>query len=280
MVLDSTWKRVECSDFGRVWVRNMESLKKLMSVFCLVIFLVSLSASAGCSRRQRKKSNNICNCHVKEPDTSWYYKDWMVSSPYVPVFHMIDTQSSLGPYYKQAKTITLKDLIKMHGHPCDGLFTASCAFYVGLKELFPHGPVDRTDLCSITNNSPCYGDVATYLTGGRIRFGTQKIDPSMKNQWIIHRISSNKTIRICLRDGVFPEKLASLEGRIKSGNYEESDILKCQKLQMEFARSLLEKPLHTWFEVEAISSFKWAPDNYEHLGKRGDVKMKNVLKFR
>lgn len=231
----------------------------------------------GCGHRRRAVTSSTTAAEEK-PTVAWYFHDWMASSLYAPTFRVLDTESSLGPYAEKTKTITLKDLVKMHGHPCDGLFTAACALSVGLGVLFPDGVIDRTDLCCVTNNSPCYGDVAAYLTGGRVRFGTQKIEPSLKHVWILHRPSQGRTLRVHLRDGVFPEELAALEGRIKSGAYEKSDIRRCQRMQWDFARGLLQKPLVTWFEVDELPGFVWKPDTYEHLGQRGDVKLKNVFK--
>ena len=219
-----------------------------------------------------------CSRHQKTPSVTWYYHDWMASSPYAPTFEVLDTMSSLGPYAEATKTINLKDLIKMHGHPCDGLVTAACALSVGLKKLFPDGVIDRTDLCCVTNNSPCYGDVAAYLTGGRIRFGTHKIAPKLKHVWILHRPSNGQTLRISLKEGVFPKEVAELESKIKSGEFAKSDIGLCQKLQWAYAKSLLQKPLDNWFDIHPLSNFVWAPDKYEHLGQRSDTKLKNVFK--
>jgi len=112
----------------------------------------------------------------REPDLkpTWYFFDWAAKAPYAPVFHVLDTESSLGRYARRTKAITLKDLVKFHGHLCDGLVTAAVALNLGFKALYPEGIIDRTDTGCVTNNSPCFGDVAAYLTGGRIRFGTQK----------------------------------------------------------------------------------------------------------
>lgn len=241
----------------------------LTNVCILTMFLL------GCSSRQRGNEGLTVPRRASRStrDSSF---DWMDSSPHAPTFRVLDTESSLGPYARKAKTITLEDLVKMHGHPCDGLFTAACAMGVGTRKLFSDGVIDRTDLCCLTNNSPCYGDVAAYLSGGRIRFGTQKIDPSLKNVWILHRPSTKETLRVRLREGVFPAELSALEGRIKSGTYGRGDIRRCQKMQWRFARSLLQKPLGTWFEVELLPDFVWKPDAYEHLGPRGDVRFKNA----
>ncbi len=230
-------------------------------LFCLLCIVFSLTMA----------SNSL-------KAANWYYKDWMYLSPYSPVFKVLDTESSLGPLAKRSKIITLRDLIKMHGHPCDGLFTAACALSVGLNRLFPEGVIDRTDLRCITNNSPCYGDVTSYLTGARIRFGTQKIDPNMKNEWIVQRVSTDETIRIRLREGVFPLEISALEKTIKSGNYKKQDIRRCQKMQWNYARNLLQKPLKSWFDVTKIPNIKWVADDYVNIGKRGDVLLKDALK--
>lgn len=148
---------------------------------------------------------------------TWYFFDWIANAPYAPTFEVLDTESSLGPYAAKTKTITLKDLVKMHGHACDGLVTAACALALGLKELYPDGVIDRTDTGCISNNSPCYGDAAAYVTGGRIRFGTQKIDPRLGNEFILYRFSAGRAVRVYLRPGVFPAEIVALEKAIRGG---------------------------------------------------------------
>lgn len=207
---------------------------------------------------------------------SWYYFDWMAKAPSAPTFRVLDTESSLGPYAPEPKTITLKDLIKMHGHPCDGLVTASCAMSVGLQALYPDGVIDRTDTGCITNNSPCYGDVAAYLTGGRIRFGTQKIDPSLKNEFILHRFSTGETVKVSLRSGVFPTEVLVLEQKLRTGVFTLDEMRSCQQLEWDYARELLQKPLNESFQIQIVKGFSWQPDPYVHIGNRGDVVNKNV----
>ena len=207
----------------------------------------------------------------------WYYFDWLAGAPYAPLFHVMDTESSLGPYARHAKTITLEDLIKMHGHACDGLVTAACGFSLGLQVLYPDGVVDRTDTGCITNNSPCFGDVAEYLTGGRIRFGTQKIDTALGNEFILFRFSTGKAAKVSLNPGIFPEEVIRMESKIRSGNFQIEDVRLCQHLQWEYAKRLVSHPLSESFTVSELEDFKWQPDAYEHTGKRGDILNKNVL---
>lgn len=216
--------------------------------------------------------------HAGQDGAAWYCPGWMAQAPYAPVFEVRDTESSLGPYATRTKTITLKDLVKMHGHPCDGLVTAACALSLGLRELYPDGIIDRTDTGGICNNSPCYGDVVEYLTGGRIRFGTQKIDPRMGNEFILYRFSTHQAVKVALRPGVFPAEVSRLETRIRSGAFSVADMRRCQRLEWDYAGSLLRRPLAESFAVTPLEPFSWQPDPYEHLGRRGDVLNKNILK--
>ena len=220
-----------------------------------------------------------CNAPVKHIDdnsSSWYYPDWAANALYAPTFEMLDTESSLGPYAEHTKRITMKDLVKMHGHLCDGLVTASCGLRLGLDRLYPDGVIDRTDTCCITNNSPCFGDTAAYLTGGRIRFGTQKIDPYMSNELIIYRMSTKQAVKVSLKKGVFPDELKELEKKIKSGDFTIEQMRLCQKLGWDFAESLINKSLSESFVVEDIDNFEWKPDEYIYQGKRSDIINKNV----
>jgi formylmethanofuran dehydrogenase subunit E len=209
-------------------------------------------------------------------EATWYYFDWIADAPYAPTFCVLDTESSLGPYAEQLKTITLHDLVKMHGHPCDGLITAACAMSVGLSQLYPDGAIDRTDTCCITNNSPCYGDAAAYLTGGRIRFGTQKIDPSLGNEFVLYRMSTKQAVRVSLRPNVFPQQLAAFENKIRSGDFTAAEMDQCQKRQWDYARKLLQKPLGESFQLETLEAFSWEPDPYPNIGTRGDIINKTV----
>ncbi len=206
------------------------------------------------------------------------FKDtgWILSAPYAPVFQVLDTESSLGPYATKSKTITLQDLVNFHGHPCDGLILAATALHTGLRRLYPEGIVDRTDTGIVTNNSPCFGDAGAYLTGGRIRFGTQKIDPAMGNAFIIHRFSTGQTIRVSLKREVFPTELSELETTIKQGDANLEQVRQCQRLQLKWIRTLTGTSPEQLFDIEALSGFQWHPDSYEHRGVRGDVRMKEI----
>ena len=225
--------------------------------------------------------------HAPERDTqadlasNWYFFAWAEQAPSPPVFHVLDTESSLGPYAVQTKAITMKDLVKFHGHLCDGLVVASVAFQLGFSSLYPEGVIDRTDTGVITNNSPCFGDAAAYLSGGRIRFGTQKIDPELKMVFIVHRFSTGETVRVALNPGVFPAEVAEIEGRIRTGSFMPDDIDECLSgCNGTLRDTCLRYPAHEVFTVERVPDFEWTPDAYSCCGKRGDVVCKHVGKRR
>jgi len=149
---------------------------------------------------------------------------------------------------------------------------------LGLDKLYPDGVIDRTDTACITNNSPCFGDVAAYLTGGRIRFGSQKIDPKMGIEFILYRMSTGRAVRVAIKPGVFPADVLALEKKIKSGDFTEQEMRLCQKRQWEYARDLVNRPLKESFEIEEMEGFSWQADQYEHLGVRGDVVNKDFFR--
>jgi len=227
------------------------------------VLLIAASILSGCGPRQASDT------------VEWYYFDWLTDAPEAPVFQVRDTESSLGPYADLHKIITMKDIVKMHGHACDGLVTAACAMKAGLAVLYPDGVIDRTDTGCITKNSPCYGDVAAYLTGGRIRFGTQKIDPTLGDEFILYRFSTGQAVKISLQAGVFPPELAALERKIRAGDFTDEDMRACQQIGWDYARDLLQRPLAGSFELQVLPDMTWTPDQYEHLGERGDVMNKN-----
>ena len=228
---------------------------------------------AGCAHTPRESTGLPSPVAADGP-----YFDWLTGSPFSPVFRVLDTESSLGPYAEVSKTITLTDLVNMHGHPCDGLVTAACGLSVGFSVLYPDGLIDRTDTGCITNNSPCFGDAAAYLTGGRVRFGTQKIDPALGNEFILYRFSTREAVRISLKPGVFPEEVLRLERTIRAGDFTIEEMRRCQELQWEYARELLQTPADCSFDFQRLPEFEWTPDVYEHQGKRGDSVNRNVLR--
>ena len=64
---------------------------------------------------------------IKDLTQEWYFPEWLGTSPYAPSFQVRDTTNKYGRYAKTTKIITLKDLIKFHGHFCGGLVESAGA---------------------------------------------------------------------------------------------------------------------------------------------------------
>ena len=128
----------------------------------------------------------------------------------------------------------------------------------------------KTLIC-VAGPAPCYGDVAAYLPGGRIRFGTQKIDPALGHEFILYRLSAKHAVKVSLKPGIFPAEVAQLEKKLKSGTFTREEMRRCQQLQWDYARDLIQQPLDQSFVVEELEDFVWTPAPYIHRGPRGDI---------
>jgi formylmethanofuran dehydrogenase subunit E len=117
------------------------------------------------------------------------------------------------------------------------------ALKLSLDDLFPDGIIDRTDWRILSKNGPRYMDVAAYLTGGRINFGTLDVDNTLGDSWIVQRISDGKAVKVIRRDGVFPDELALLEKKVKSGTATPEELTQTRDLAWDFAKRLLSHPL-------------------------------------
>ncbi len=134
---------------------------------------------------------------------SWYWPVWVAEAD-LPTFRVRDTESSHGRCARETKTILVKDLVKFHGHACDGLFRGVLALSLALDALFSDGIVDRTDLRVLSRNSPCLGDVAAYLTGGRVRFDTQDVRNEPGVWFVVQRITTGETVRVTENPDIYP----------------------------------------------------------------------------
>ncbi len=171
---------------------------------------------------------------------------------------VLDTESSLGPMSKTPQEVTLGDLVRFHGHPCDGLVAAAEGLTLGLKALFPEGIVDRTDVAAATNASPCYSDVAAYLTGARTIYGTLVIDKSLGDEWILLRRSTGRAVRVTLNPGVKPAELPGLEKKLRSTGCDRALMTQVQALQFRFIQKLLDSPPDALYAVSPVATFPYA----------------------
>jgi len=240
-------------------------------LFAMFISLILLSfASAG---DESVKNQTI----GKDIGAEWYSPEWLTSAPYSPVFEIRDTENKYGRYAKQTKKVTIKDLIKFHGHFCGGLVESAASLRVAFDMLFSDGIVDRTDLRMVSTNSACGGDVAAYLTGTRTRFNSHVIDNSLtESEFYVQQVSTGKTIHVKLDPAVYPKEVKAQMKKIESGKFEPKDIDLFQELQWAYAKRMVNKPLKKSFIVEEVKEYKWPESSCKELGKRKDNDYKNV----
>ena len=214
---------------------------------------------------------------IGDNTVTWYWPEWAASAS-LPPFQVRDTESSHGWYAQVAKTITFKDLVKFHGHACDGLFRGASAIAVAMPMLFPDGVIDRTDLRVLSRNSPCLGDVAAYLTGGRVRFNSQDVQNKPGVWFIIQQMSTEKTIRVEENIGVYPQDLSDEEAQLVSSRLATPEQLdRLQAAQWHWIQNvLLKTPWAELYTIQAVPQFVWQDVPYDHIGLRTDVLFKNA----
>jgi len=241
----------------------------------LILALMMLLMLSGSAWANDLSKHAIPGTSEGDRTPAWFAMDWVTDSKYSPEFEVLDTESALGRYAPMTKTITMKDLIKFHGHACDGIIQAAAAIRLALNELFPNGVIDRTDLRMLSKNAPCFIDASAYLTGGRINFGTLDVDNKLGASWIVQRISNGKAVKVSRRPGVFPKELEELEKKVKSGKATPEEVTETRDLAWVFSKDLLSRPLAESFKVEKLSSFTYPKSVYPKVGERGDIKHKN-----
>ena len=218
---------------------------------------------------------------LADSSPDWYYPQWLVDAPHAPVFEVRDTVNKYGRYASEIKIITLKDLIKFHGHFCGGLVEGATALRVAVDRLFPDGIIDRTDLRIASNNSACGGDVASYLTGARARFGSHLIDPELKeSDFVVQRVSTGKTVRAVINAATYPEDVRTQMKTIESGNYQPADIDLFQDLQWAYAQKLVSRPATESVDVTDDPNYVWPEPPCKDLERRRDNDYKSVPETR
>jgi len=155
-------------------------------------------------------------------ESEWFSPTWLAQAPGLPRFTVRDTRSAQGVLDTRTKPITVADLVKFHGHACDGLVRAAYAFRALFDAMLgPDEPIDRTDLQVVSKNSPCLGDVAAYLTGGRVRFGTHRLDPDLGVGFVVQRLSDGLTFAVREEVGFFPPLISAWETELLGNDLDE-----------------------------------------------------------
>ncbi len=210
-------------------------------------------------------------------DIEWWSPEWLTNSRYSPSFEVRDTVNKYGRYAGKTKTITLSDLIKFHGHFCGGLVESAGALKIAFDKLFPDGIVDRTDLRIASNNSACGGDVASYLTGARTRFGSHILDAKLtESEFVVQQVSTGKTVRVRVKPEAYPTDVRVQMRKIESGNFSPADIDLFQELQWDYAKRIVSEPLGETFMLVDSAEYKWPEAPCSDFGSRKDNSYKEV----
>ncbi|MDA8356501.1 MAG: formylmethanofuran dehydrogenase subunit E family protein [Actinomycetota bacterium] len=140
----------------------------------------------------------------------WYVPAWL-DVPGLPTFEVVDTRSAQGRLDPRPKHVTVADLVLFHGHACDGLVRGVWAMRALADLAFGAAPLDRSDLLVVAKGSPCLGDVAAYLTGGRARYGTLRFDDTLGVGFRLQVRSTGECFDVREEPGFFPERIAAWE---------------------------------------------------------------------
>lgn len=189
-------------------------------------------------------------------------------------FSVIDTDFSKGRLdHKQV--IVLDDLVKFHGHLCDGLVVGALAFQEASKVLYPDGIIDRTNLRIVSNPSPCLTDVAVYLSGGRYQFNSFTVDSSMKAVYILQRMDNEATVEVRLNAGVKPSAIDSLGYIAIAGKLSPCGLDSLRVLEDAFTEQLFKSAPEEIFTVKKLDNYYWKVDT-AHSYLKIDVLNKKV----
>ena len=198
-------------------------MKRFMSVGALACFLILFSLycqiPAWSGEPAYKQGVNIfIETGVDQPDRvpTWYAP--MVAKPYAPIFEILATKGTQGRYYPYTYAVTLKDIVKYHGHDCEGLSHSAASAKIALNILFPDGIIDRSVLWGITGPSPCWSDTVAFLTGARIQYGNLGFfkDKKYGHALILYREDTGVAVLATWKQGIdnIPGEPVVLPGKI------------------------------------------------------------------
>lgn len=243
---------------------------------------------------------------VEAPDRNptWYAS--VVAKPYAPVFEVLATRGTQGRYYPYTYPVTLKDIIRWHGHDCEGLTHAANAAHVAFKILFPDGIIDRSVLWGISGESPCWSDTVAFLTGARLQYGNLGFfrDPSYGHAIVLYREDTGMAVLATWKRGinnipgepvVLPEAIAwrpqvtmqdveRLKAAVKKAGGEPTpyQVDQMRYQQWTHLNDILSRPLEESYQARVIEHFQWADwiNPAKTVGQphvRSDTRLKNYV---
>ncbi len=192
---------------------------------------------------------------------------------------MLDTRCAQGRLDRRPKLVTVADLVLAHGHACDGLLRGVWAMRVLTDLVFGDGPIDRSDLLVVSKNSLCLGDVAAYLTGARVRFGTHRLDDTLGVGFQLVQIESDRAFEVREESGYFPHAIVDWEAALLTGSYgvdDKGELLALHEAaQWDWVRDvLMASEPHEHYVARELDTFD--PPPALHLAPRTDTLNRTV----
>jgi len=288
---------------GRVFREMIVETNMPCWLLIAMLTLWALPALAG-EPTYRQGVDIFIETGVDQPDRipTWYAPQ--VAKPYAPVFQILATKGTQGRYYPYTYAVTLKDIIKWHGHDCEGITHVACCCKIAFNTLFPDGIIDRSVLRGITGHSPCWSDGVAYLTGARIQYGNLGFfkDKKYGHAVILYRDDTNMAVLATWKQGIdtIPGQPPVLPGKInwepkistavvknlkkvvkKSGGRPtpyQVDLMRYY--QWTHVNDILSHPLTESYQAKIIKNFKWIDwvdptKTIPNPHKRGDIHIKN-----
>lgn len=271
--------------------------------FALALYCAGVSAFAAGPTYSEGETIFI-ETGVEAPDRSptWYAS--IVAKPYAPVFEMLATQGTQGRYYPYTYPVTLKDMVRFHGHDCEGTTTAANSAWMAFKILFPDGIIDRSVLWGISGESPCWSDAVAFLTGARLQYGNLGFfkDKRYSHAIVLYREDTQVAVLATWKEGInnipgepvmLPGKITwqpkitmqdveALKAVVKAAGGQPTpyqvDLMRYQ--QWVHVNDILDRPLAESYQAQVIEHFQW--ENWIDPEKvivkahaRSDTRLKN-----
>jgi formylmethanofuran dehydrogenase subunit E len=278
---------------------------RLKSLLWIIVFSALINSTTQAKEPTYKQGvNTFIETGVTQPDQipTWYAP--MVAKPYAPVFEILATKGTQGRYYQYTYAVTIKDMIKWHGHDCEGTTHAANMMKIAFEILFPDGIIDRSVLKAISGTGPCWSDAVAYLTGARLQYGNLGFfkDKNYNHAIILYREDTKTAVLATWKKGinnipgepvVLPEKIQwttkidmqkviDLKKKVKDakGNPTPYQVDLLRFYQWQHVNDILSHPLHDSYQAKVIDDFKWDDwvDNTKSIAnpfKRSDTRLKN-----
>ena len=253
--------------------------KRLLICIGIMLFLPEMTLAGEPVYRQGQ--NIFIETGVTQPDKTptWYAP--MVAKPYAPVFEILATRGTQGRNYPYTYAVTIKDMVKFHGHDCEGTSHVANCCRVAFDVLFPDGIIDRSVLWGITGKSPCWSDGVAFLTGARIQYGNLGFFKEKKygHTIILYREDTGMAVMATWKEGInnIPGEPVALPGKIDwEPEIDMKKVVELKKVvkdsggeptpyqvdlmryyQYSHINNVLEHPLEDSYQVKVLDNFKW-----------------------